>query len=225
MHISVTVIPWLSVNLETHCILYKENRLLYEACCSSNNQDHVPQFNYSVLPSLTSSNVDRYWSPDLSLSQQTHYSCSISPHQTSEHFLLSHHTHFFHTTFFFTSNLTPIHPLLTLTTISVTTSTKYSLQFRSWSPTLSFVNLQFPFVNLLFHRRSRSRSYFTTDSQSVSLSWYRAPLWDLRPEITSCRNVAVWNLWSCIRGAPSLTRGWVCNFQCNHSMVRVAQNP
>jgi hypothetical protein len=30
-----------------------------------------------------------------------------------------------------------------------------------------------------------------TDGQSVSMSWYRAPLWDLRPDITSCRNVAV----------------------------------
>jgi ribosomal protein L24E len=73
--------------------------------------------------------------------------------------------------------------------------------------------------------RSRSRSYFTTDSQSDSMSWYRAPLWDLWPDIISCRNVAVWNLRSCICGAPSLTRRLVCNLQCNHSMVRVAQNP
>jgi hypothetical protein len=29
---------------------------------------------------------------------------------------------------------------------------------------------------------------------TVSMSWYRAPLWDLRPDITSCRSVAVWNL-------------------------------
>jgi hypothetical protein len=42
-----------------------------------------------------------------------------------------------------------------------------------------------------------NRSYFTTDSQSVSMSWYRAPLWDLRPNITSCRNVTVGNLRSC----------------------------
>jgi hypothetical protein len=34
-------------------------------------------------------------------------------------------------------------------------------------------------------------------SQSVSMSWYRAPFWDLRPDITSCRNVAVWNLRYC----------------------------
>jgi hypothetical protein len=30
-----------------------------------------------------------------------------------------------------------------------------------------------------------------TDGQSVSMSWYRTPLWDLRPDITSCRNVEV----------------------------------
>jgi hypothetical protein len=45
------------------------------------------------------------------------------------------------------------------------------------------------------------------DWRSVSMSWYRAPLWDLRPDITSCRNTAVWNLRSCFCGAPSLTRG------------------
>jgi hypothetical protein len=38
----------------------------------------------------------------------------------------------------------------------------------------------------------RSRSNFMTESQSVSMSWYRAPLWDLRQDIISCRNVAVW---------------------------------
>jgi hypothetical protein len=36
-----------------------------------------------------------------------------------------------------------------------------------------------------------------TVSQSVSMSWYRAPLWDLQPDIISCRNVVVWNLQSC----------------------------
>jgi hypothetical protein len=42
------------------------------------------------------------------------------------------------------------------------------------------------------------------------MSWYRAPLWDLRPDITSSPNVAVQNLRSCSCGAPSLTRGRVC---------------
>jgi hypothetical protein len=72
--------------------------------------------------------------------------------------------------------------------------------------------------------RSPSWSYFATDSQSGSMSWYRVPLWDLRPDITSCRNVAVWTLRSCFYWVPSLTRGWVCNLQCNHSIVRVTQN-
>jgi hypothetical protein len=39
------------------------------------------------------------------------------------------------------------------------------------------------------------------------MSWHRVPLWDLRPDIVSCRNVAVWNLRSCIWRTPSLTRG------------------
>jgi hypothetical protein len=33
------------------------------------------------------------------------------------------------------------------------------------------------------------------------MSWYRAPLWDLWADITSCRNV-VWNLRCCFCGAP-----------------------
>jgi hypothetical protein len=80
-------------------------------------------------------------------------------------------------------------------------------------------------LDIGFFFTSRTRSYFTTDGQSVSMSWYRVPLWDLHPNTTSCRNVAVWNLRSCFCGASSLTRARVCNVHCNHSMVRVAQNP
>jgi hypothetical protein len=31
-------------------------------------------------------------------------------------------------------------------------------------------------------------------SQSVSMSWYRASLWHMWPDITSCQKVVVWNL-------------------------------
>jgi hypothetical protein len=34
--------------------------------------------------------------------------------------------------------------------------------------------------------------YFT-DGRSISMSWYGAPVCYLRPNITSCRNLAVWN--------------------------------
>jgi hypothetical protein len=72
--------------------------------------------------------------------------------------------------------------------------------------------------------RPKSKSRY--DRMSVNqYVLVRAPLWDLRPDITSCWNIAVWNLRSFFCGAPSLTRGRVCNLQCNHSMVRVAQNP
>jgi hypothetical protein len=67
-----------------------------------------------------------------------------------------------------------------------------------------------------------SKSKLLHDCQSVSQ--YVLALWNLRPDITSCRNVAVCNLRSCFCGAPSLTRAPVCNLQCNHSVVRVAQN-
>jgi hypothetical protein len=50
---------------------------------------------------------------------------------------------------------------------------------------------------------------FTADGQLISLSSYRALLWDLRPDITSCRNVAVWNLRTCFCGTSSLTKGRV----------------
>jgi hypothetical protein len=53
------------------------------------------------------------------------------------------------------------------------------------------------------------------------MPWCQAPLWDLGTDISSCQYVAVWNLRSCFCGAPSLTRGQVCNLQCNHSMVPV----
>jgi hypothetical protein len=88
---------------------------------------------------------------------------------------------------------------------------------------VTFWNLWSCFCGAPSLTRGWVRGYFTTDSQSVSMSWYRAPLWDLQRDITSCQNVAVWNLRSCFCGAPSLTTGRVYNLQCNHSMVRRAE--
>jgi hypothetical protein len=71
---------------------------------------------------------------------------------------------------------------------------------------------------------SRSRSYFTTDSQSVCIG-IEHPCGTCDQILFPVRYVSVWNLRSCIYWAPSLTRGRVCNLQCNHSMVRIAENP
>jgi hypothetical protein len=37
---------------------------------------------------------------------------------------------------------------------------------------------------------SESESYVTTDGQPASLSWYKAPIWCLRPELYYCLTVA-----------------------------------
>jgi hypothetical protein len=55
---------------------------------------------------------------------------------------------------------------------------------------------------------SESESYVTTDGQPASLSWNKAPIWGLRPDLCYCLKVAV-----CWFGAPSLTRGRVCRLQ------------
>jgi hypothetical protein len=70
------------------------------------------------------------------------------------------------------------------------------------------------------------RSYFTTDGQSVSLSWCRAHsgtcnqiLLPVRMLLSkTCRLVSV----GC---SLFLKRGRVCNLQCSNSMVRVMKNP
>jgi hypothetical protein len=53
-------------------------------------------------------------------------------------------------------------------------------------------------------------SHITTDGQSASLSWNKAPIWGLWPDFYYCHTVAV---------LFSLTRGRVC--QRSHSRVRV----
>jgi hypothetical protein len=54
-----------------------------------------------------------------------------------------------------------------------------------------------------------SESNVTTEGQSASLSWYKAPIQGLRPDFFF-RSEYVWQLRSWFRGAPSLTRGRVC---------------
>jgi hypothetical protein len=57
--------------------------------------------------------------------------------------------------------------------------------------------------------------YLTADGQSTSSSWYRAHLWGPWPDfILILSLVAIACSASC--RTPSLTRGRVCNLQCNH---------
>jgi hypothetical protein len=66
-------------------------------------------------------------------------------------------------------------------------------------------------TRVISRNESESESYVTTDDQSASLSWYKAPIWGLRPDFFSVRNMEyVWQLRFWFRGAPSLTWGGVC---------------
>jgi hypothetical protein len=51
-----------------------------------------------------------------------------------------------------------------------------------------------PLPHGLWLTQSRSQSYVTTDSQSASLSWCQAPIWDLRPDFF-CLTVASLLMW------------------------------
>jgi hypothetical protein len=75
------------------------------------------------------------------------------------------------------------------------------LRRRYWSPPPNGI----PHVS---ESESESESYVTTDGQSASLCWNKAPICGLRPDFYYCQTVAV-----CWCGALSLTRGRVCRLQ------------
>jgi hypothetical protein len=45
---------------------------------------------------------------------------------------------------------------------------------------------------------SESESYVTTDGQSVSLSWNKAPIWGLRPDFYYCQTVSGFLMWGAV---------------------------
>jgi hypothetical protein len=45
---------------------------------------------------------------------------------------------------------------------------------------------------------SESESYVTTDGQSASLSWNKAPIWGLRPDFYYCQTVAGFLIWGAL---------------------------
>jgi hypothetical protein len=46
--------------------------------------------------------------------------------------------------------------------------------------------------------KSKSESYVTTDCQSASLSWNKAPIWGLRPDFYYCLTVAGLLMWGAL---------------------------
>jgi hypothetical protein len=68
-----------------------------------------------------------------------------------------------------------------------------------------------------------SQSYLTTDGQSASLSWNKAPIWGLRSDFYYCQTVAgllMWGVLSDERTGLSFAIA-VASSQRSHSRVRV----
>jgi hypothetical protein len=69
----------------------------------------------------------------------------------------------------------------------------------------------------------QSQSHVTTDGQSTSLSWNKAPIWNLRPDFYYCQTVAGLLMWGAVfdeRTGPSFTIApGPC--QCRHFRVRL----
>jgi hypothetical protein len=70
---------------------------------------------------------------------------------------------------------------------------------------------------------AESESYVTTDGQSAGLSWNKAPIWGLRPDLYYCQTVADLLMWGALsdeRTGLSFTIA-AGPRQCSHSRVRV----
>jgi hypothetical protein len=88
---------------------------------------------------------------------------------------------------------------------------KNALNKLRWPPVSSFVTCSLfssRFIMSKYQAKVMLESLYGW--QSVSMSWCRAHFVDVWPDIASFSRVWVWNLLSCLCGAPSLTRGRVC---------------
>jgi hypothetical protein len=61
--------------------------------------------------------------------------------------------------------------------------------------------------------QSQSQHYIMTASQSASLSWCQAPIWDPRQNFLKFSLIIFTQLRICWYGAPSLKRGRICCFR------------
>jgi hypothetical protein len=66
-------------------------------------------------------------------------------------------------------------------------------------------------------------SYITTDGQSASLSWNKAPIWSLRPDLYYCQTVAGLIMWDALTHKRTGLSFTIADGprQLSHSRVRV----
>jgi hypothetical protein len=76
---------------------------------------------------------------------------------------------------------------------------------------------------LLKQSQSQSQSYVTTDGQPASLSWNKAPIWGLRPDLDYCLTIAGLLIWGALSDERTGLSCAIATGPCqrNHFWVRV----
>jgi hypothetical protein len=77
----------------------------------------------------------------------------------------------------------------------LTSNSSSTANFPLPSPCDKWLYSQFQFSNLL---PAESESYITTDGQSASVSWNRAPIWGLRPDFYYRQRVSGLLIWGAL---------------------------
>jgi hypothetical protein len=76
-------------------------------------------------------------------------------------------------------------------------------------------------LNISHNYSSESESYVTTDSQSASLSWNKAPIWGLWPDFYYCQTVAGLLMWGAVSGERTGLLFKIAAGPCQHSHSRI----
>jgi hypothetical protein len=81
--------------------------------------------------------------------------------------------------------------------------------------------LGFPSFTPLLARIQKSRSHVTTNGQLASLSWNKAPIWDLRPDFYHCQTVAGLLMWGALSNERTGLSFTIAPGPCQHRHFRV----
>jgi hypothetical protein len=71
------------------------------------------------------------------------------------------------------------------------------------------------------HSKSQSQSYITTDGQPASLSWNKAPIWGLRPDLDYYLTVAGLLVWGALSDERTGLPFAIAAGPCQRSLSRV----
>jgi hypothetical protein len=101
-------------------------------------------------------------------------------------------------------------------TQAVITLSRYNKVFNCWSAlnhVLGLTNAWRISHGSPWQSQNQSQSYVTTDGQSASLSWSKAPIWGLRPDFHYCQTIAGLLIWSALSDERTCLSSTMYNVQ------------